>query len=134
MRIAFTAQWPSLHSDIEKQFSKTKYFLIFDTDTMKTEVYTNPAFNQDGKAVQGAYYLSRKKLDIMVTGYCGPKSLAVLANADVSVILKAKGFVHNYLFKLIHNVNIKQDLKVQISNKLKNELMEDEQVNASMLN
>jgi predicted Fe-Mo cluster-binding NifX family protein len=93
MKIAVTSTGPALTSDLDPRFGRAAYFLVVDGDTLQSEVVEN-AQNLNlpqGAGIQAARTIIDRKVDVLITGNCGPKAFIVLENAGVAVITGASG-------------------------------------------
>lgn len=98
MQTAITATGPTLDSNVDPRFGRCAYFLIVDVDTMEFQVIENPngALGQ-GAGIQSAGLLAGKGVDVLLTGYCGPKAHEALSAADVEVLLGCSGISRDAL-------------------------------------
>ncbi len=87
MKIAITAEGPSLDSKLDPRFGRCVYFLIVDPDDFSFEAFENPNIGLGGGAgIQSAQMVADKGVKAIITGNCGPNALKVLSAANVSII------------------------------------------------
>ena len=96
MRIAVTSKGRDLDSQIDPRFGRAAYFLIVDTDNLVVvEVLDNSqninAFK--GAGIQAATLMSDKKVEVLLTGFCGPNAFRTLAAAKIKVVNHISGTV-----------------------------------------
>lgn len=91
MRIAIPVDEKNIDSSICVSFGRTPYFLIYDTDTKKSEFFDNGAAKSTGGAgIKAAQILVDKKADIIITPRCGENAANVLKSAEIK-IFKSNG-------------------------------------------
>ena len=93
MKIAVTATGENLSSEIDPRFGRALRFMIVDPDTMETELVEN-AQNLNlpqGAGIQAAQTIASQKVEVLITGNCGPKAFKVLEAAGIKVITEARG-------------------------------------------
>ena len=95
MKLAITSTGKELTSNLDPRFGRTAYFIIVDPDTMVFEVVENSQ-NLDlpqGAGIQAGKTIADNKVDVLITGHCGPKAFKVLQNAGVKIMTGAQGKV-----------------------------------------
>jgi len=97
MKIAISSEGKELTSKLDPRFGRAPYFIIVDAETMAYEVVEN---SQNLKLPQGAGIQAGKtivdnKVDVLITGHCGPKAFKVLQSAGIKIMIGAKGRVEN---------------------------------------
>jgi predicted Fe-Mo cluster-binding NifX family protein len=95
MKIAVTSQGPARESPVDPRFGRSKYFVVYDTET---DTYTAHDNTQNLSAAQGAGIQSASTVDrlgctAVVSGHCGPKAFAALSRAGAAVYTAAEGTV-----------------------------------------
>jgi predicted Fe-Mo cluster-binding NifX family protein/ferredoxin len=84
-----------LVSQVDPRFGRVPYILVVDTDTMNLEALDNSgnagAFK--GAGIQAATMVHDKGTEVVITGYCGPKSFATLQVAEIKVVIDITGTV-----------------------------------------
>ena len=95
MRIAITSTGRGLDSDLDPRFGRTEYFIIVDPETMDFDVVENSQ-NLDlpqGAGIQAGKTIADHKVDVLITGHCGPKAFRVLQAGGVKIMTGASGKV-----------------------------------------
>lgn len=90
--IGLTASGPSLESEIEPNFGRAPYFLIYKPESSQLDSFENP--NRDtaqGAGIQSARFFADHKIDVLLTGRVGPNAEKVLQSAGISIITGVKG-------------------------------------------
>ena len=96
MRIAISANGKNLDATINDRFGRCPYFLIVETDNMRTEVFENTnADLSTGAGIQAASMVTSKGAQAVITGSCGPKAMQVFSEAGLPVILNQHGVVRD---------------------------------------
>jgi len=91
MRVAMPVDKKNMDSSICVSFGRTPYYLIYDTNTKKSEFIDNSAATSPGGAgIKAAQILVDKKADIVITPRCGENAANVLISADIK-IFKSNG-------------------------------------------
>jgi len=102
MKVAVTAKGILLDSEVDPRFGRAPYILIVDTDTLAFEAVDNGdnanAFK--GAGIQAATMISDKGVEVLMTGYCGPKAFATLEAAGVKVVSDVAGRVREAITAL----------------------------------
>jgi predicted Fe-Mo cluster-binding NifX family protein len=95
MKIAITSQGRDLDSQVDPRFGRAAYILIVDTLHDGVEVLDNSeninAFK--GAGIQAAAMMSKKGVEVLLTGYCGPNAYKTLQAAGVKVVNDVSGKV-----------------------------------------
>ncbi|MEJ2285774.1 MAG: NifB/NifX family molybdenum-iron cluster-binding protein [Desulfobacterales bacterium] len=80
---------------MDPRFGRAAYFIILDTETMDFEaVAKTQSLNlPQGAGIQAGKALADHRVDVLITGHCGPKAFKVLQNAGVSIVTAAGGKV-----------------------------------------
>jgi len=80
---------------VDPRFGRAPRFVIHDTDSEETRTIDNSDGNRaaHGAGVQAAETISQQSADCVVTGHCGPKALAALSAAGITVYTGASGTV-----------------------------------------
>jgi predicted Fe-Mo cluster-binding NifX family protein len=99
MKVAITSQGKDLDAPVDPRFGRTAYILIVDMDDNSIEVLDNSenvnAFK--GAGIQAAASVADKGVEVLLTGYCGPKAYQTLAAAGIKVANDASGTVEEAL-------------------------------------
>lgn len=87
MQVAITANGEGLNSQIDSRFGRTKYILLYNTETSELKAYANETnLNaRQGAGIQTAQYVVELKASILITGNCGPKAFKVLDASDIKI-------------------------------------------------
>lgn len=86
MRIAVTSTGDSPQSVCDSRFGRAAFFLVYDSTDDEWVVVQNDGLNEaHGAGLVAAQKLIDLGVDAVVTGRCGPKALALLSSADISV-------------------------------------------------
>jgi predicted Fe-Mo cluster-binding NifX family protein len=95
MNVAVTAQGTELDSPVEPRLGRARYFLLADLETGRFRVHDNSqnAEAASGAGVQTAQSLVNLGAEAVLTGIAGPKALATLQAAGISVHVGAEGTV-----------------------------------------
>jgi len=99
MKVAITSQGKALDAPVDPRFGRAAYILIVDMDDDTFEVLDNSenvnAFK--GAGIQAAASVADKCVDVLLTGYCGPKAFQTLEAAGIKVANDASGTVQEAL-------------------------------------
>ena len=95
MRLAITSTGKELDSNLDPRFGRTAYFIVVDPETMAFEVVENSQNLNlpQGAGIQAGKTIADNKVDVLITGHCGPKAFKVLQKAGVKVMTGAGGTV-----------------------------------------
>lgn len=90
--IGLTAKGPGLESDIDPNFGRAPYFLIYNAQTDQTESFENPSREaSQGAGIQSARFFTDRKIDVLLTGQIGPNAEEVLQSAGIQIITGVQG-------------------------------------------
>ena len=97
MKIAITSQGQDLNSQIDPRFGRAAYILIVDKERHEVEAIDNSAnINAfKGAGIQAAATLSKRGVEVLLTGYCGPNAFKTLQAAGVKVVNDVSGTVQD---------------------------------------
>jgi predicted Fe-Mo cluster-binding NifX family protein len=86
-KIAVTATEPRTDSEVEPQFGRTSWFMIYDPaeETWRPVDNTREARTPGGAGVGAARMLAGRNVTVVITGRCGPKALRELSSAGIRV-------------------------------------------------
>jgi predicted Fe-Mo cluster-binding NifX family protein len=94
MKIAITSTGTELDSAVEPRFDRCPYFALVDTESGTFEAKANLFRDAAGGAgIQAAQWVVDQGVSALLTGHCGPKSVAVLDDADIRVVEDVAGTV-----------------------------------------
>jgi len=87
MKIAVTSKGDNLDSEVDPRFGRAAYIIIVDTDTLKFEALDNSVNVNSfkGAGIQAGAMVAGKKVDALLTGFCGPNAFKTLNAANVKV-------------------------------------------------
>lgn len=86
MRVIVTSTGSTIDSSMDPRFGRAEYFLIVDTDTMKTTAMDNASRHASGGAgIAAAQAVIDARVDALVTGHLGPNALNVLRDTKISL-------------------------------------------------
>ena len=113
MRLAITSTGKDLTSEVDPRFGRAAYFILIDMDEIsnidnldklneiKYKLIDNMQ-NLDisqGAGIQAGKTIVDNKVDVVITGNCGPKAFKVLNSAGIKTILNAKGQIRDVILK-----------------------------------
>lgn len=94
MKIAVTAERPSLDARVDPRFGRCACFLVIETDDLSFEVLENTNVAMPGGAgIQAAEYMADQGVDHILTGNCGPNAYKALSAAGIGVVTGCSGVV-----------------------------------------
>jgi predicted Fe-Mo cluster-binding NifX family protein len=95
MKIAITAKGTQLTDAVDPRFGRAPYILIVDLESMAYEALDNSvnvnAFR--GAGINAATMVADKGVQVLLTGYCGPKAFTVVNAAGIKVVADITGTV-----------------------------------------
>lgn len=97
MRLALSSVGKELDSDLDPRFGRTAFFIVVDLETMAFEVVENTQNLNlpQGAGIQAGKTVADKKVDVLITGHCGPKAFKVLQNAGIKIATGAHGKIRD---------------------------------------
>jgi len=98
-KIAITATGPDLSANVDPRFGRAAFFLIFNHETQDFSAIENTQNLSlpQGAGIQAGKTIIDNKVDILITGNCGPKAFNVLQKAGIRVIVNAAGAVKDVI-------------------------------------
>jgi predicted Fe-Mo cluster-binding NifX family protein len=95
MKIAVTATGKDLSADVDTRFGRAAYFVIVDPETKAFETVENSQHLglPQGAGIQAGKTIVDRKVDVLITGNCGPKAFQVLNQGGVQIMTGASGSV-----------------------------------------
>jgi len=105
MRIAITSTGADLNADLDPRFGRAQYILIVGDDGALVETVDN-ATNRgamQGAGIQAGRLLAEKKVDVLLTGNCGPNAFKALEAAGIKVCVGLQGSVKDALKRFSNN-------------------------------
>lgn len=107
MKIAVSAEEPSLDSEIGEDLGHSRYFLVVDTETMDFEVVENEAADWDmGAGMKAADIVISLGVKALITGAIGMHGYSKLSQANIMVVSEDEGHIRD----LIENFKRRRDL------------------------
>jgi len=100
MKVAITSMGAKLEDKVDPRFGRCHYFILFDTDTNKSEAIENTgAQGMGGVGIQSGQIMADKGVETVLTGSCGPNAFQTLQAAGIKVITGATGTVQEAIDK-----------------------------------
>ena len=94
MKIAISSCGIFLDSPIDPRFGRSDYFVIIDTDDMRSEVFENKNIGlTQGAGVQSAQILIAKGAGVVIAGNVGPNAMRTLTNSGIEVFICHSGTI-----------------------------------------
>jgi predicted Fe-Mo cluster-binding NifX family protein len=86
-KIAITSAGPNPESNVEPQFGRAPWFMIYDPGTSGWQAVdnSNTARAPGGAGREAAEALARRGVRIVITGQCGPNALRALSSAGIRI-------------------------------------------------
>ena len=105
MKIAITAMGKDVDCQVDPRFGRAHYILIVDQGGAVSEAIDNAEnFNaMRGAGIQTAKNLADRKVDVLLTGHCGPNAFTTLKAAGIKVGIEQSGTVKEALGRLNRN-------------------------------
>lgn len=102
MKIAVTSTGKERGSPVDPRFGRAKYIVILDQGGTVLEVVDNSQnLNaMKGAGIQAAKLMADRKVDVLMTGYCGPNAFTTLKAAGIKVAVQESGTVEEALDRL----------------------------------
>lgn len=99
MKVAVTSNGKDLTADVDPRFGRAAYFIIVDPDTMEYEAVENTQNMglPQGAGIQAGKTIVENKVDVLLTGNCGPKAFKVLEAAGIKVVINASGSIKDVI-------------------------------------
>lgn len=96
MKIAVTATGKGLDSQVDPRFGRAQYILIVSEEGALLESVDNsPNINaMSGAGIQAGKLLCDKKVDVLITGHCGPNAFKTLNAGGIKVVVNQSGTVN----------------------------------------
>lgn len=92
-RIAVSSEEPHLDARVDPRFGRAAGFVVVDPQTMDFEYIDNGGSQimPQGAGIQAAEIVARAGVDIVLTGFVGPKAFQALSAAGIAVGQKVDG-------------------------------------------
>ena len=98
MKIAISANGPTLDAEVDPRFGRCSYFIVADPETMEFEAVDNAsAMASGGAGISAAQMVAGKGVAAIITGNCGPNAHQVLAAAGIEMITGASGKIKDVI-------------------------------------
>ena len=96
MKIAVSADGPTLDAKVANRFSTAEYLLIIDLDTSEYEAVPNPfATGQHGAGVQAIVLAVSRGAEAVLTGYTSPAVVSQFQSSETVVLTGMTGTVRD---------------------------------------
>lgn len=105
MKVAITATGTGIDSQVDPRFGRAQHILIVDENGKILEAVDN-AQNLNamrGAGIQAAKLLADRKVDVLMTGHCGPNAFTTLKAAGIKICTEQSGTVKETLDRLNRN-------------------------------
>ena len=105
MKIAVTATGTNLDSPLDPRFGRAQYILIVDENEILLEAVDNSRNINAlrGAGIQAGKILADKKVDVLLTGNCGPNAFTTLKAAGIKVGVEQSGTVRQAVKRYTNN-------------------------------
>ena len=105
MRIAITSTGSDLDADMDPRFGRAQYILIVDDDGSVIDAVDNASNRgaMQGAGIQAGRLLADKKVDVLLTGHCGPNAYKALNAAGIKVYVGLQGVGREALKRFNNN-------------------------------
>jgi predicted Fe-Mo cluster-binding NifX family protein len=105
MKIAITATGKQIDSQVDPRFGRAQFILILDESGTIVEALDNSQnLNaMRGAGIQTAKILADRKVNVLMTGYCGPNAFTTLKAAGIKVGIEQSGTVKDTLDRFNRN-------------------------------
>jgi len=102
MRIAISATGKEIDSQVDPRFGRAQYILIVDQDDSIVEAIDNSqnVNARGGAGIQTAKMLADRKVELLISGHCGPNAFTTLKAAGIKVVTEQSGTVKEALARL----------------------------------
>jgi predicted Fe-Mo cluster-binding NifX family protein len=99
MKIAVTSMGTDLDAELDPRFGRAQYVLILDSDGTVLEVIDNSANRNAmrGAGIQAGKMIADRKVEVLITGHCGPNAFRTLQAAGVKIGTEQGGTVREAL-------------------------------------
>ena len=92
MKIAISSSGSDIDAQVDSRFGRCSYFIIYDTETEKTESIKNEGSGAMGGAgILSAQTIINKGVDVLITGNVGPNAFHTLTAGGVKIYGGATG-------------------------------------------
>jgi len=91
MKIAVTSTGPELADAVDPRFGRCKCFVIVESDNMRASPVENQFAGTGGAGIAVAQAMVGRKVEVVLTGNCGPNAFEVLNAAGIKVVTGVAG-------------------------------------------
>jgi predicted DNA-binding protein (UPF0251 family)/predicted Fe-Mo cluster-binding NifX family protein len=86
-KIAISSEGPTLDDLVDPRFGRAGGFVVVDSQTMETNYLDNGASQarSQGAGIQAAELMARSGVEVVLTGFVGPKAFQALAAAGIRI-------------------------------------------------
>jgi predicted Fe-Mo cluster-binding NifX family protein len=105
MKIAITATGTEIDSPVDPRFGRAQYILIVDEGGAILETVDNSrnVNAMKGAGIQAAKSVADRKVNVLMTGRCGPNAFRALQAAGIKVVVEQSGTVGEALKRFNDN-------------------------------
>ena len=97
-KIAVTAAGPSLDAAVDPRFGRCPYLVIMDVGKGICEAFENSNASARGKAgARTAEMIASERVQVVLTGKCGPSAFRALSAAEVTVVSECSGKIRDVI-------------------------------------
>jgi predicted Fe-Mo cluster-binding NifX family protein len=100
VKIAISSTGDGIDAQVDSRFGRCSYFIIYDTETEKTESIKNEGLGAMGGAgILSAQTMINKGVEILITGNVGPNAFYTLTSGGVKIYGGATGTLKEVIDK-----------------------------------
>ena len=105
MKIAVSSVANDLMSNVDPRFGRATFFVIVDSNNMDFRAIENRQSirQSQGAGIQAAQTVVAERVDVVITGNCGPKANRVLQAAGIQVVTGARGRIDDVVRRYMQN-------------------------------
>ena len=105
MKIAITAKGRDIDAEVDPRFGRARFIVIVDENGTVLEALdnSNNVNAMRGAGIQAGKMLSDRKVDVLMTGHCGPNAFRALDAAGIQVVVEQSGTVREALSRFNRN-------------------------------
>jgi len=95
MKIAISATGTNQDAQVDPRFGRTKWFIVHDTTAGAYEAVDNKQQLDlpQGAGIQAAQKVLDEKVEVVLTGHCGPNAFKTLKAGGAKVVVGVSGTV-----------------------------------------